>query len=355
MRVKKHPIPSLNTAVNKFKPRQPIQMSRDDRNVISKDSELIDQLVRQHIETGGVVVYAYRYLGTPPQSRDIVNVRINPGVSEQVDFGSFLGIEDPLYMENRDRVYDFDDIPRLRGVFKVSQNDLIYGRFGPQGLNNDVYSIEFHTRTIESNLGRRFIIGDVLEFPHLKDISVDGRKAPKLYEVARVMRSPTGWDQHYVNHVLALILRPVRDSQEFIQFMERTNEYGELLVDQISTGPNIVSLNDAMAEKARELAPTGIWDTTQEYLDPHDKNKRPDWTDDGHPPDGIVAQSGAEFPPAPKEFDYFLRTNFVPNRLFQFYDNRWNIKQIDRHLEWQNYGWIAKWQEFLAARSRDDK
>lgn len=340
--------------MNKFKPSRPVRLYRDDPNWVSKDSELIDRTVNEHINIGGVVVYAYRYLGTPPQSRDFVNVRTDPDVAEPVDIGSFLGIEDPMFLENRDRSYDLDDIPRLRGVFKVSQNDILYGKFGPQGLNNDVFSIEFHTRTIEQTLGRRFIIGDVLEFPHLKDISISGNVAPKLYEVARVMRSPTGWDLHYVNHILALILRPVRDQQEFIQFMEREDQYGKTLAEQVSTGPTLIRLNDALEEKARELAPSGPWDTTQLYFNPHDPTRRPSWwIDDGKPPNGIPVQSGTVFPPNPQEFDWFLRNNFVPNRLFQFYNGRWNIRQIDKHLTWQNYGWIQKYQDFLAVTPED--
>ena len=340
--------------MNKFKPQHPLHLYRDDQNFANKDSEMADRVIRQQIDAGGVVVYAYRYLGTPPQSRDVVNVRTEPGYDEPVDIGSFLGIEDPLLLENRDRAYDFNDIPRIRGVFKVSQNDMIYGRFGPQGLNNDVFSLECHTRTIEAQIGRRFIIGDVLEFPHLKDVSISGNVAPKLYEVARVMKSPTGWDPHYVNHVLGLILRPVRDSQEFIQFMERTDQYGKQLVDQISTGPNIIKLNDALAEKAAELAPSGIWDTTEVYFDPKAEVKRPDWTDDGKPPSGLTADYGTEFPAIPKDFDYFLRTDMVPNRLFQFYNDHWNLTQIDKHMVWQPYAWVSKWQDFLTLGSDDE-
>jgi hypothetical protein len=334
--------------LNKFKPSRPIRLHTDDANFVSKDSELIDRAVREHIDIGGVVVYAYRYLTTPPQGRDEINVRTDPEFIQPIDIGSFMGLEDEIFLENRDRVYDMNDVPRLRGVFKVSQNDLIYGRFGAQGMNNDVFSIEFHTRTVEENLGRRFIMGDVLEFPHLQDISVSGNIVPKLYEVARVMRSPSGWDQHYVNHVLALTLRPVRDQQEFTQFMERMDKYGKKLVDQASTGPTIVELNDQLAQKAAEIAPDGPWDTTQIYFDPHDLNRRPNWwIDNGKPPNGIPVQSGTSFPPSPAEFDWFLRNDMVPNRLYQFFNNRWRVRQFDKDLTWQNYGWIKKYNDFL--------
>lgn len=332
-----------------------MQLYRDDQNYVSKDSELIDGLVREHIEQGGVVVYVYRYLGTPSQSRDVVNARTDPGIYEPVDIASFMGIQDPLYGENRDRAYDLDKIPRIRGVFQVSQNDMIYGRFGPQGLNNDVYTIEFHMRTIETQLGRRFIIGDVLEFPHLKDISISGNVAPKLYEVVRQMKAPTGWDPRYVNHILGLILRPVRDQQEFIQIMERKDQYGKTLADQVSVGDNILKLNKAVSDIAKELAPNSVLDTSNIFLDPQEKTKGIDmWTDNGTAPNGIPFQTGNDFPLNPEDFDFFLRTDIYPNRMFQFYDGFWHTKQIDKNLQWQPYAWVREYQQFLEDKKNDN-
>lgn len=341
--------------MNKFKPAYPLRLYKDDPNFLSKDSDLYDRIVREHIDIGGVVVYAYRYTGTPPQAGEFNEPATDP-FAETVDIGSFLGIEDPVFLENRDRSYDFNDVPRMRGAFKVSQDDLIYGRFGAQGLNNDVYQIEFHINTVQALLGRRFIMGDVLEFPHLKDISVNGNVQPKFYEVARVMKSPTGWDAHYVNHVLSLILRPVRDQQEFIQFMEREDDYGRTLAEQVSTGPAILDLNEKTAEKAAEVAPDGPWNIDAIYQDPKDERARPNWwIDNGRPPDGIAFQEGTTFPINPSDFSYFLRTDFVPHRLFQFYNSRWNLKQIDKHLKWKSYAWVHKWQSFLETRTEDDR
>lgn len=340
--------------MNKFKPRRPLQLYRDDPNYVSKDSELIDRLVREHIDIGGVVVYAYRLLGSPTQNRNLVNQRTDPDIAEPVDIGSFLGVQDPLYGEIRDRAYDLDHIPRIRGVFKVSQNDMIYGRFGIQGLNNDVFSIEFHMRTIEEQLGRRFIIGDVLEFPHLKDVAVNGNVASKLYEVARVMKAPTGWDPRYTNHVLGLILRPVRDQQEFIQIMERKDQYGKTLAEQVSVGPNILKLNQDLADKAAELAPDSVWDTSQIQQDPNEKTKGIDMmTDNGKPPNGVPFQKGSDFPLNPNDFDYFLRTDIYPNRLYQFYDGYWHTKQIDKDLKWQPYAWVQELRQFVSPSKTD--
>ncbi len=337
--------------MNKFKPKRSFHLYTDDQNFPSKDQELIDRIIREHIEIGGVVVYVFRLMGSPAQSRDIVNARTDPGIAEPVDIASYLGIQDPLFGEIRDRTYDLDHIPRLRGVFKVSQNDIIYGRFGAQGLNNDVFSIEFHTRTVEEQLERRFIIGDVLEFPHLKDISVTGNVAVKLYEVARVMKSPNGWDQRYANHVLSLILRPVRDQQEFIQIMERKDQYGKTVADQVSVGFNILKMNKALAEKAEELAPQSVRDIEGIYVDPDDKRKGIDqWIDDGKAPDGVYYGKGTEFPLNPQDFDWFLRVDMLPNRMFQFYEGIWNTKQKDVNLKWQPYAWVVELQSFISQK-----
>lgn len=339
---------------NKFKPRRPFQLYRDDSNFVSKDSEQIDRLVREHIEIGGVVVYVYRYTGTPPQSRDVVNKRTDPGLADPIDIGAFLGIQDFVYGENRDRAYDLDHIPRIRGVFKVSQNDMIYGRFGVQGLNNDVFSIEFHIRSVEQQLGRRFVIGDVLEFPHLHDVSVNGNATSKLYEVARVMKAPNGWDQRYTNHVLGLILRPVRDQQEFIQIMERKDQYGKTLAEQVSVGDNILSLNQALADKAAELSPESVWDTHLIDFDLPDKPKGIDMMEDtGVPPNGLPYLKGASFPDNPAELDYFLRTDHFPNRLFQYYDGFWHTKQKDVNLKWQPYAWVQELRQFISPSKTD--
>ena len=42
-------------------------------------------------------------------------------------------------------------------------------------------------------------------------------------------------------------------------------------------------------------------------------------------PNGLPIQSGIVFPSAPNIGDYFLRTDYLPNRLFQFVGTMWMI------------------------------
>ena len=44
---------------------------------------------------------------------------------------------------------------------------------------------------------------------------------------------------------------------------------------------------------------------------------------DGLPPNGEVFGHGISFPVEPSTHDYFLRTDFLPNRLFKYDGNRW--------------------------------
>lgn len=47
-------------------------------------------------------------------------------------------------------------------------------------------------------------------------------------------------------------------------------------------------------------------------------------TDDGEPPNGFnITGSGIHFPDNPAVGNFFLRVDFVPNRLFRFDGNRW--------------------------------
>jgi hypothetical protein len=46
-------------------------------------------------------------------------------------------------------------------------------------------------------------------------------------------------------------------------------------------------------------------------------------TGDGIAPNGLVTGSGIAFPDNPAQGDYFLRLDYLPNRLFRFSGSRW--------------------------------
>ena len=64
--------------------------------------------------------------------------------------------------------------------------------------------------------------------------------------------------------------------------------------------------------------------TVDKIMVPPDKNGYQGYLlGDGLPPNGEVFGHGISFPVEPSTHDYFLRTDFMPNRLFKFDGARW--------------------------------
>jgi hypothetical protein len=105
---------------------------------------------------GGTGINVHKYLGVANQT----------GGDQEPDP---LGIQDFLFLENRDRIYD-QDIYSLRGIYSVSDTDFDLSQFG-LFLANDTLFITFHENDMLNNLGRKLMAGDVIELPHLTDFS----------------------------------------------------------------------------------------------------------------------------------------------------------------------------------------
>lgn len=370
----------------KFKPKHPFTWFAKDTDGAShfgkktKTSQFIGDLIKLHIEMGGIDVNVYRFKGTFVQDENEFGTKVDPhgvdtadeenlfDVDDQrenpfgpghvgpTDVGSFLGVQDTVLNENRDREYDFDEIPILRVTYTVSQNELEYARFG-MALANDVITIEIHTEEMEKQCERRLVPGDVIEMPHLREVGIDGRVANKWYEVSSIVWSPTGYDPAYARHVSAVVLRPLRHQQEFLDLFHRMDEYGKNLAEQMSNVDAMMSITQANQEKAREYVNTTWFDTTLLYFCPDHPDRQPyRWTGDGKPDNGEPVSQGADFPVNPAIGDWFLRVDFVPNRLYRFMENqRWKLMEKDNKREWQPYNWVVQLREFMSDRSDEDK
>lgn len=343
----------------KFRPQKPFDLNKQGSHFgnLTKNSRFLSTLMKDHINMTGVFCNIYRFKGTFDQDEDALGVQVDNKISDEgpTDVGSFLGIQDPILNENRDREYDFDEIPVIKGVYTVSQNELEYARFG-LALANDVLTMEFHMESMERELGRRMIPGDVIELPHLREVGVDGRVANKWYEVASINWSPTGYDPMYARHIAGVILKPLRHQQEFLDLFEREDEYGKTLAEQASNRDAMLALTEANQEKAGEHANTTWYDTTIMWFDPDHPSQRPyRWNDSGTPPNGEPVQQGTFFPINPSEGTWFLRVDLEPNRLYRFQNDRWKLHQVDIKREWQPYNWVVKLREFMSDRSDADK
>lgn len=326
----------------KFTPKAPLHMHLDERR--SKDSSFVSGIVAEQINRGGVVVYVWLLEGFFSQKN--ADGTLATALDEELD-GK---IQDAILMENRDRRYS-DDAVRLRGSYKVSESELDFARFGMM-LSGDVVQMEFSKSEIERLCGRRFVVGDVIETPHLRDIGIDGRPMNRYYEVKSIIRSPSGWDHAYENHIIAVTLRPIKDSQEFIDLMERTDKTGKTLQEQISQRGSMEELTGKIQQSAQEQAYTTWWDTSIIYVDP-DTQTPQRWTDDGLPPNGQPVTRVSTFPVSPTEGDYVLRVDMFPMRLYRYQAGKWLLKEIDRKREWGTYNWAAKLGEFFTDQTEE--
>jgi hypothetical protein len=264
-------------------------------------------------------------------------------------------IEDLLFLENRDRTYR-QDIFNLRGIYQISDNDFDLSQFGIQ-LANDTIFIVFHLNTMVEYLGRRLMVGDVLELEHLKDYyPLDLDAVPealrKYYVIKDVSRGAEGFSQTWWPHLWRVKCEPMVDSQEY--------------KDIVKDGPGIsaiydkfIGINDAIISQSEKDVPKSGYDVSAIYNIPIKTNGEPGvpktltadktvlgvdtasgttadslalsptsevtgyLTGDGLTPNGLPIVQGIEFPGSPVIGDYCLRVDYVPNRLFRWDGRAW--------------------------------
>lgn len=336
----------------KFLPSKPLELV-DPKGRFGKDNEFIDRLIQENIEIGGIWCQILLWEGTFSQPNSTQDSLAAP-TPDANSLEQFLGIQDTVLLEARDVQYADEFIP-LKAVYTVSQNEVDYARFG-YALANDVLTMEFHIQSMERQCGRRLIPGDVIELPHLREVDINGRVANKWYQVSSVVKSPGGFDAMYGFHVLSVILKPARNQQELYDIMNRKDEYGKTLADQASTHLPMLAITENNQNIADNAAHTTWWDTTTMYLDPKNQSVMPFRdTDDGKPPNGIPVNAGPEFPTGVADYTYFVRSDSLPNVLYQFYNGRWNRKEVDQKREWQPYNWTVKLREFISDRGDYDE
>lgn len=336
-----------------FKPQKPFELFKEEGQS-NKDSKFIGGLIRQNIEMGGIVCYVWKNIGTHDQrSADgKVGTQLDESLGEVDDEGTFHGIQDSILGENRDRKYA-ENAVRLKGTYAVSENELDYARFG-MALMGDVIQVEFHKEEMEKKVGRRMRPGDVVEMVHLREVGEDGRAMNRYYEVDNIARSPSGFDFTYQYHVLAATMKPIRDSQEFIDLMERETENGNTLRDQISNRSMLEKITAKQQDAANEKAYTTNYDITPLYIDDEGLVIPHIWSDDGKPPNGKPVTQVSAFPSNPTEGDYVVRIDMYPNKLYRYQSGKWLLKEKDSKRDWQPYNWTRKLREFARDGSLED-
>lgn len=298
----------------------------------SNDYKFLDRRISELYTIGGTGILLHKYLGPIEQTGSTDATK--PDYTNQ----SEMNIQDLLFLENRDRKYD-PDVYKLRGQYQVADNSFDLSQFG-LFLQTGTIFMTFHLNDMVDTIGRKIMNGDVLELQHLTDynsLDQDVPAALKRYFVCSDAQfgsegfTPTWWP-----HIWRVKLNPLTDSQEYKDILNNipagantTTPVGDIL----SSIQKFQNINDAIIAQAEQDVPESGYDTGGLYVKsdvlPDNSSTSPAdkvhgyLTGDGIAPNGIAVASGISFPSDPESGDYFLRLDYVPNRLFRYDSKRW--------------------------------
>lgn len=261
-------------------------------------------------------------------------------------------IQDMLFLENRDRRYD-KDVYTIRCVYNVSDLDFDLSQFG-MFLTNDTLMLTVHIRSTVKTLDRKIINGDVIELPALRDeyaLNDSNYALKKYYVVEDVTRASQGFTQTWYPHLYRLKLKRVTDSQEFKDILSIENDDCTTVGDGNSVYDTEIVINNAIVEEAELNAALSGYDTAHFFTVQTDDNGNIELLDsdndgildemrrpvksgykgyllgDGIPPNGSPFGTGIYFPTNAEDGDYWLRTDYMPQRLFRFTTDRWEMME----------------------------
>ena len=319
----------------------------------SNDYRFMDRTINESFTVGGTGINIHLYEGPAKQTGSTdstVPDYVNPTAQN---------IEDLLFLENRDRTYR-QDIYNLRGIYQVANNDFDLSQFGIQ-LSNDTIFVTFHLNNMVQSLGRKLMVGDVLEMEHLKDYfpldenNVVPAALRKYYVIKDANRDADGFSQTWWPHLWRVKCEPLVDSQEYKDIINQSPGVSSIY-------DAFININDAILRQSEKDVPLSGYDTSAYYTVPVKGNIGPDvpvspladrlindvpadstvptadaqmmtptesipgyLTGDGLAPNGFPAPNGTDFPPRPYIGDYFLRTDYVPSRMFRWDGMAWRF------------------------------
>ena len=276
------------------------------------DFRFLDRTIAEQFTVGGTDLYIHKYLG-PAE-----NTTSTDFTQPNYDTLNPLNIQDLLFLENRDRVYD-KNIYRLRGHYNVQNLDFDLSQFG-LFLNNDIIFITVHYNDMIDIVGRKLMVGDVLELPHLLDYHPLNETIPtalkRFYQITDANYASEGFSQTWYPHLWRIKCEPLVNSQEFTDILKEpinqdnylgnwdkdktyppgyTINFGDKIYESIievpagvtppnptywvlkendslasiiSTYNKNIAINDAALQEAQRLVPKAGYDTSKLYIVP---------------------------------------------------------------------------------------
>ena len=328
--------------------------------VHSNDYRFFDRRISEMFQIGGTGVLVHKYIGTDEnasKSDDFTQPKYS-NMSEK-------NIQDLLFLENRDRVYDTSIYP-MRGIYQVSDSDFDLTQFG-LFLATGTLFLTFHINDMVNILGRRIMSGDVVELMHLKDYDalIDVPTALKrFFIVGDCQRASEGFTSTWWPHLWRCKINPLVDSQEYKDIISHinTDANGNPVTNILSTYDTYLNINQAIVDQAQQDVPFSGYDTNGIYVMPLTEDGRETMaktitadrsvniidasdfgnaasadtgritpkakvkgylTGDGLAPNGLPYASGITFPDNALSGDFCLRVDYSPNRLFRYNGKHW--------------------------------
>ncbi len=289
------------------------------RSEKSNDYKFFDKIIKEQFTVGGTDLYIHKYSGIKDQGPSIDLTQPQHNSADPTK------IQDLLFLENRDRKYE-PNIYRLRGHYNIQNVDFDLSQFG-LFLNNDVIFITVHYNEMIDLIGRKLMVGDVIELPHLTDYHPLNEIIPaalrRYYQVTDGDVASEGFSNTWYSHLWRIKCEPLVDSQEFSNILDQPMNKDNYLGDwstatvypagytvsfgdknyltkidtpvgipctnttywQLDTADNLKDIlgryntniainNAANAEAARQLPSSG-YDRTQLYIAPLDEQSIP--------------------------------------------------------------------------------
>jgi len=325
----------------------------------SKNYNYIDRVVKSYLEQGGGLFHIYPMSGIIDSN----------GVEHKIGEKGFL-VGDPVFNENPHRKYSRETFD-LWGVTKMNIPQYSFTFSGLSLLDGDEKEVSFHYNSMVAQLGRKIMIGDVVEVTWIRDLDVLGMETGqnRFYHVTSSERDEAGWAPNYKYHLWKIKMKPITNSPEFQDLFNTGKEddfYEDLnsenggggLDPNNTSSTNELDIMDAILDEAEghDGSEENGWKTSgvsYRLHDEHhaflDENDRV-YFDDRFIPidiDGIPAELNAQdiefgemFPENPTNGSYFLRIDYNPPRLFKRFVNeetgegRWQLMSWDLREKW---------------------
>ena len=275
----------------------------------------MDKVIREQFMVGGTGVLVHKYL--QPADQGASNDPTRPNYRAD-DILNETKIQDLLFLENRDRIYD-PDVYELMGVYNVGDQDFDLTQFG-LFLSADTIFISFHINDMVDRLGRKLMAGDVIELPHVRDDLLLDQTKPainKFYVVQDASRAAEGFSQTWYPHIWRIKASPMTDAQEYRDILQQNAEDDsgvDTLKEALSTYQTELKISNAIIAAGEKAVPKYEQDTSNLVNDTTKKYQY----NHGEPVD-----QGNNFPITPEQGQFFIRTDYMPNAMFVYRGTRW--------------------------------